>query len=115
MARKKAYNPEKRTWRGKSYKKGGKRVQELRADRETLPVTRIRANVATRWCPACSLRGRRRRANHVSERGGWLCFLHHVAAMRGRLIAPMRRVDRTNELALQTLARHETQRNKQKE
>jgi hypothetical protein len=27
---KKHYNPEKRVWRGKSYKKGGKRVRDLR-------------------------------------------------------------------------------------
>lgn len=26
----KNYNPEKRTWRGRSYKKGGERIRELR-------------------------------------------------------------------------------------
>lgn len=31
------YNPEKRAWRGKSYKKGGKRVRFLR-DRDTLKL-----------------------------------------------------------------------------
>jgi hypothetical protein len=30
MSKKKKYNPEKRAWRGKSYKKGGKRVRDLR-------------------------------------------------------------------------------------
>ena len=30
MAKKKKYNPEKRAWRGRSYKKGGKRVRNLR-------------------------------------------------------------------------------------
>jgi len=28
--KKKQYNPEKRAWRGKSYKNGGKRVRDLR-------------------------------------------------------------------------------------
>jgi hypothetical protein len=30
MAKHKKYNPEKRTWKGKSYKKGGSRVSKLR-------------------------------------------------------------------------------------
>lgn len=30
MSRHKSYNPERRAWRGRSYKKGGKRVRELR-------------------------------------------------------------------------------------
>lgn len=30
MARRKKYNPEKRAWRGRSYKKGGRRVKELK-------------------------------------------------------------------------------------
>lgn len=34
MARKKPYNPEKRTWRGRSHKKGGERVRAL-ADGES--------------------------------------------------------------------------------
>ena len=33
MARHKKYNPEKRTWRGVSYKKGGKRVSDI-ADKD---------------------------------------------------------------------------------
>jgi hypothetical protein len=37
MARKKKYNPEKRAWRGKSYKKGGTRVQELKTAKEPRP------------------------------------------------------------------------------
>jgi hypothetical protein len=28
----KTYNPERRTWKGKSYKKGGKNVRDLRDD-----------------------------------------------------------------------------------
>lgn len=30
MARRKKYNPEKHTWKGKSYKKGGQRTRTLR-------------------------------------------------------------------------------------
>lgn len=30
MAKRKSYNPEKRAWRGRSHKKGGKRVRALR-------------------------------------------------------------------------------------
>lgn len=30
MARRKKYNAEKRTWRGKSHKKGGERVKDLK-------------------------------------------------------------------------------------
>jgi hypothetical protein len=30
MAKKKRHNPEKRTWRGRSYKAGGRRVRDLR-------------------------------------------------------------------------------------
>jgi len=30
MAKKTKYNPEKRAWRGRSYKNGGRRVKDLR-------------------------------------------------------------------------------------
>ncbi len=30
MARRKHHNPERRSWRGRSYKQGGKRVRQLR-------------------------------------------------------------------------------------
>lgn len=30
MARRKRHNPERRTWRGRSHKHGGKRVRQLR-------------------------------------------------------------------------------------
>jgi len=29
--KRKHYNPERRSWRGRSYKRGGKRVRDLRA------------------------------------------------------------------------------------
>lgn len=32
MATRKKYNPEKRAWKGKSYKKGGKRIRKLREE-----------------------------------------------------------------------------------
>jgi len=34
MARRKSYNPERRTWRGKSYRKVGQRVKELRSEQK---------------------------------------------------------------------------------
>lgn len=30
MAKRKKYNPEKRAWRGRSYRKGGKRIRHLK-------------------------------------------------------------------------------------
>jgi hypothetical protein len=30
MARRKKYNPERRVWRGRSYKKGGKHIRTIR-------------------------------------------------------------------------------------
>ena len=33
MARRKKHNPERASWRGRSYKKGGKRVRALRERR----------------------------------------------------------------------------------
>ena len=32
MAKRKTYNPERRAWRGKSHKRAGKRVSDLKAD-----------------------------------------------------------------------------------
>ncbi len=32
MARRKKYNPEKRAWKGRSYRKGGKRIRKIRED-----------------------------------------------------------------------------------
>lgn len=32
MARKTKYNPERRTWRGRSHKKGGRRVAQIRTE-----------------------------------------------------------------------------------
>jgi hypothetical protein len=34
MARRKKYNPERRDWRGRSYKKGGKRVSEIKLQQQ---------------------------------------------------------------------------------
>ena len=34
-----SYNPEKRAWRGRSYKKGGKNVRELRDEGEIMEET----------------------------------------------------------------------------
>ena len=44
----KTHNPERRAWRGRSYKKGGARIDELRSARETTKVLGP-VSVGTTW------------------------------------------------------------------
>ena len=44
----KTHNPERRAWRGRSYKKGGARIHELRSARETTKVLGP-VSVGTTW------------------------------------------------------------------
>lgn len=51
----KKYNPEKRTWRGRSYKAGGRRVRELR-EREVFEGDTVEKDHATvvEWQTRCA-------------------------------------------------------------